>query len=79
MTHDRGMHMHHHGGPTGPADQPRQRAGLHRLGQAAADRASAGFDPTPSVEVGFDGWMFPKAGVAFVWVLDEEVASLRDR
>ena len=36
-------------------------------------------DPTPSVEVGFDGWMFPKAGVALGWVLDEEVASLRDR
>ncbi|HUZ54041.1 MAG TPA: hypothetical protein VMU94_16135 [Streptosporangiaceae bacterium] len=25
-------------------------------------------DPTPSVEVGFDGWMFPKDGLAFVWV-----------
>jgi hypothetical protein len=30
-------------------------------------------DPTPSVEVAYDGWIFPKGGVAFVWVLDEEV------
>jgi hypothetical protein len=26
--------------------------------------------PTPSVEIGFDGWNFPKSGVAFVWVLE---------
>lgn len=26
-------------------------------------------DPTPSVEVSYDGWVFPKGGVAFVWVL----------
>ncbi len=31
--------------------------------------------PTPSVEVGFDGWIFPKSGVAFVWVLEGEVAQ----
>ncbi len=29
--------------------------------------------PTPSVEVGFDGWIFPKSGVAFVWVLESEL------
>jgi hypothetical protein len=29
--------------------------------------------PTPSVEVAYDGWVFPKGGVAFVWVLDEEM------
>lgn len=29
--------------------------------------------PTPSVEVAFDGWVFPKSGVGFVWVLEEEV------
>lgn len=29
--------------------------------------------PSPSIEVGFDGWVFPKAGVAFVWVLEEEL------
>jgi hypothetical protein len=29
--------------------------------------------PTPSVEVAYDGWVFPKGGVAFVWVLEEEM------
>ncbi len=29
--------------------------------------------PTPSIEVAFDGWVLPKAGVAFVWVLDREL------
>jgi hypothetical protein len=31
--------------------------------------------PTPSVDVSFDGWVLPKAGVAFVWVLDSEMAG----
>ncbi|MFF5498948.1 hypothetical protein [Streptomyces aquilus] len=30
-------------------------------------------DPSPSVEVAYEGWTFPKGGVAFVWVLDEEL------
>jgi hypothetical protein len=30
-------------------------------------------EPTPSVAIGFDGWVLPKAGVAFVWVLEDEV------
>jgi hypothetical protein len=29
--------------------------------------------PTSNVTVGFDGWVFPKSGVAFVWVLDREI------
>jgi hypothetical protein len=32
-------------------------------------------DPTPSVEIGCDGWVFPKGGVAFVWVLESELAK----
>ena len=32
-------------------------------------------EPTPSVELSFDGWVFPKAGVAFVWVLDDEMGG----
>jgi hypothetical protein len=28
--------------------------------------------PTPAVEVGFDGWVLPGSGVAFVWVLEDE-------
>jgi hypothetical protein len=32
-------------------------------------------DPTPSVEVGYDGGVFPKGGVAFVWALESELAS----
>lgn len=34
-------------------------------------------EPTPSIELAFDGWIFPKAGVAFVWVLADEMADLR--
>jgi hypothetical protein len=28
--------------------------------------------PSPHIEVAHDGWVFPKAGVAFVWVLEGE-------
>ncbi|HEY3684230.1 MAG TPA: hypothetical protein VGL93_14435 [Streptosporangiaceae bacterium] len=31
--------------------------------------------PTRSAEVAFDGWVLPKAGVAFVWVLENEVSG----
>jgi hypothetical protein len=31
-------------------------------------------DPSPSVEVAYEGWTFPKGGVAFVWVLEEELS-----
>ena len=34
----------------------------------------AASDPSPSVEVAYEGWTFPKGGVAFVWVLDEELS-----
>ena len=30
---------------------------------------------SPSVSVVFDGWVMPKGGVAFVWVLDDEIGS----
>ncbi|MEU2869806.1 hypothetical protein ABZ769_11455 [Streptomyces olivoreticuli] len=36
-------------------------------------------DPTPSIEVSFDGWVFPKGGVAFVWVLAGEMGDLREK
>jgi hypothetical protein len=29
--------------------------------------------PTPSIDIGFDGWVFPRSGVAFVWVLNSEL------
>lgn len=32
---------------------------------------------TPSVGVGYEGWVLPGAGVGFVWVLEEEVAQPR--
>lgn len=32
-------------------------------------------DPTPSVEISFDGWVFPKGGVAFTWVLEREITA----
>jgi len=31
-------------------------------------------EPTPSVALHFDEWILPKAGVAFVWVLEREIA-----
>ena len=31
--------------------------------------------PTPSIALRFDGWVMPKAGAAFVWVLEEEMAG----
>lgn len=35
---------------------------------------TAATDPSPSVALTFDGWVLPKAGVAFVWVLENEIA-----
>lgn len=32
-------------------------------------------DPSPSVEVAYEGWTFPKGGVAFVWVLEREMGA----
>lgn len=32
-------------------------------------------DLSPHIEVAHDGWVFPKAGVGFVWVLEGEVRS----
>jgi hypothetical protein len=29
--------------------------------------------PARSVDSGFDGWLFPRSGVAFVWALKEEM------
>jgi hypothetical protein len=29
--------------------------------------------PARSVDVSFDGWIFPRSGVAFVWVLEDEL------
>ena len=31
--------------------------------------------PTPSVEIGFDGWVLPRSGVVFVWALDGELRA----
>jgi hypothetical protein len=45
-----------------------QQPGLTRLPPTA---------PTPSVALHFDGWILPKAGVAFVWVLQREMAPAR--
>jgi hypothetical protein len=35
-------------------------------------------EPTPSIGLQFDGWILPKAGVAFVWVLESEMAASPD-
>jgi hypothetical protein len=28
--------------------------------------------PTPRVEIGFDSWVLPRSGVAFIWTLEDE-------
>jgi hypothetical protein len=37
-----------------------------RIEQTSADV------PAKTIDVGFDGWTFPRSGVAFVWVLEDE-------
>lgn len=32
-------------------------------------------DPTPSAKISYDGWVFPKGGVAFVWMLESELGK----
>ncbi len=32
-------------------------------------------DPSPSTSITFDGWVLPRGGVAFVWVLEDELAD----
>lgn len=34
---------------------------------------TAASDPSPTASVTFDGWVLPKSGVAFVWVLETEI------
>jgi hypothetical protein len=46
-----------------------RQPGLSRLPASA---------PTPSIALRFDGWMLPKAGVAFVWVLERELVAAQD-
>lgn len=33
-------------------------------------------DPSPAISLTFDGWVMPKGGVAFVWVLEDEFQAL---
>ena len=40
--------------------------------QARVDQAPTSA-PAKTVDVTFDGWVFPRSGIAFVWVLEEEV------
>ncbi|MFJ5301096.1 hypothetical protein [Streptomyces sp. NPDC088350] len=39
----------------------------------------AATDPSPSVQVAYPGWTFPKGGVAFVWVLEREMQTVTGR
>jgi len=50
---------------------------LDYIASARRPRVSraAAVEPAPSIDIGFDGWVFPKAGVGFVWVLDEELSA----
>ncbi|MFB8776854.1 hypothetical protein [Streptomyces broussonetiae] len=58
-------------------------AGIRRLNTldfiASAEAAQVAETPSSvparSVDISFDGWIFPRSGVAFVWVLDQEIAS----
>lgn len=49
------------------------------LGSATQPRITSlpAREPSPSISVDFDGWILPKAGVAFVWVLESEVVRRR--
>lgn len=51
--------------------RPRYIASNH---QPRITRLSA-TDPSPAIDVPIDGWAFPKAGVAFVWVLAAEITA----
>ncbi|WP_284747724.1 hypothetical protein [Amycolatopsis sp. RTGN1] len=31
--------------------------------------------PTRTIDIGFDGWVFPRAGMASMWVLQDELIS----
>jgi hypothetical protein len=31
--------------------------------------------PARTIDIGFDGWIFPRSGVAFVWVLEDELTT----
>jgi hypothetical protein len=44
--------------------------------QASRVEQSSKVTPARTVDVGFDGWVFPRAGVAFVWVLDDEQTQI---
>jgi len=35
-------------------------------------------DPAPSVQVSYDGWVFPRGGVVFVWGLSDELSHHND-
>ncbi|MBX7268796.1 hypothetical protein KIF24_24105 [Micromonospora sp. Llam7] len=45
-----------------------QQARVEASPEEAADQA---------VNVSFDGWIFPRSGVAFVWVLEKEVEETK--
>jgi len=45
--------------------------------EQARVQASPAEVPGKSVTVSFDGWLFPRSGVAFAWVLKSEIASSR--
>lgn len=40
--------------------------------QARVEQAPAAA-PAKTVDIAFDGWIFPRSGVAFVWVLEDEI------
>lgn len=46
--------------------------------QPRISRSAAG-SIKPVVEVGFDGWVWPKSGVAMGWVLEEEMLAQADK
>lgn len=58
-------------------------AGIRRVNTLdfIASSESTRIDQTPasvparSIDIGFDGWIFPRSGVAFVWVLEDELAA----
>ena len=79
FTHDLQVPPHLESDRTRPTTQQDPTKDLRAADQRQAHRRSlhhqSGIRADSSVDIGFDGWIFPKSGVTFVWVLDEELGA----
>lgn len=52
---------------------------LDFVGSPELVRISRTSAPSPSIDIRFEGWTFPRSGIAFVWSLEDEVPASRLR